>query len=78
MVAAAQAVLLLAVGVYVLIEAIRRLFEPAEIASAGMLVFGIVGMVGNAVSVTLLAASHAGGSRSGQREAAHLGGPARA
>jgi cobalt-zinc-cadmium efflux system protein len=55
--ASGQAVLLLAVGVYVLIEGIRRLFEPPEIASAGMLVFGIVGLVGNAVSITLLATS---------------------
>jgi cobalt-zinc-cadmium efflux system protein len=55
--ASAQAVLLLAVGVYVLIEGIRRLFEPPEIASTGMLVFGIVGLVGNVVSMTLLATS---------------------
>jgi cobalt-zinc-cadmium efflux system protein len=55
--ASAQAVLLLAVGIYVLIEGIRRLFEPPEIASTGMLVFGVVGVVGNAVSVTLLATS---------------------
>jgi cobalt-zinc-cadmium efflux system protein len=55
--ASAQAVLLLAVGIYVLIEGIRRLFEPPEIASTGMLVFGVVGLVGNAVSVTLLATS---------------------
>ena len=55
--ASAQAVLLLAVGVYVVIEGIRRLFEPPEIASTGMLVFGIVGLVGNVVSMTLLATS---------------------
>jgi cobalt-zinc-cadmium efflux system protein len=52
--ASAQAVLLLAVGIYVLIEGIRRLFQPPEIASAGMLVFGIVGLLGNTVSMTLL------------------------
>ena len=55
--AAAQALLLLGVGVYVLIEGIRRLVEPPEVASTGMLVFGIVGLVGNAVSISLLASS---------------------
>jgi cobalt-zinc-cadmium efflux system protein len=52
--AAVQALLLLGVGVYVLIEGIRRLFEPPQIASFGMLVFGIVGLVGNVVSLILL------------------------
>lgn len=55
--AVAQALLLLAVGVFVLVEGIRRLFEPPEIASTGMLVFGIVGLVGNAASITVLASS---------------------
>ena len=57
--AAAQAVLLLAVGVHAFIKGIRRLFEPPEIASTGMLVFGIVGLVGNAVSIMVLTASRA-------------------
>jgi cobalt-zinc-cadmium efflux system protein len=55
--AAAQAVLLLGVGTFVIVEGIRRLLEPPEIASSGMLVFGIVGLVGNAVSLTVLAGS---------------------
>jgi cobalt-zinc-cadmium efflux system protein len=55
--AAAQALLLLGVGIYVFVEAIRRLFEPPEIASVGMLVFGIVGLVGNAVSMIILTRS---------------------
>jgi cobalt-zinc-cadmium efflux system protein len=55
--AAAQAVLLLGVGTFVIVEGIRRLLEPPEIASAGMLIFGIVGLVGNAVSLTVLAGS---------------------
>jgi len=53
--AAVQALLLLGVGIYVLIEGIRRLVEPPEVASTGMLIFGIVGLVGNAVSLTVLA-----------------------
>jgi cobalt-zinc-cadmium efflux system protein len=55
--AVAQAVLLLAVGAYVLIEGIRRLFEPSAVASTGMLVFGVVGLVGNTASVSILASS---------------------
>jgi cobalt-zinc-cadmium efflux system protein len=55
--AAAQALLLLAVGTYVLVEGIRRLLEPPEVASTGMLIFGIVGLVGNAVSISLLVGS---------------------
>jgi cobalt-zinc-cadmium efflux system protein len=55
--AVAQAVLLLAVGVFVLVEGVRRLFEPPVVASTGMLVFGIVGLVGNAASIVLLTGS---------------------
>lgn len=53
--AALQAVLLLAVGGYVLIEGIRRLFEPPEVTSTAMLVFGAVGLVGNIVGLLILA-----------------------
>jgi cobalt-zinc-cadmium efflux system protein len=55
--AAAQALLLLAVGLYVVVEGIRRLFQPPEIASTLMLLFGIVGLTGNAVCMVVLAAS---------------------
>jgi len=55
--AAVQALLLLGVGVYVLVEGIRRLVEPPEVASTGMLVFGVLGLVGNAISISLLASS---------------------
>ena len=53
--AAAQAALLLAVGVYVLVEGVRRLIEPPEVASTAMLVFGVVGLVGNIVGLLVLA-----------------------
>ena len=53
--AAAQAAVLLAVATYILIEAIRRLFEPGEIESGVMIVFGLVGLLGNAVAIGLLA-----------------------
>jgi cobalt-zinc-cadmium efflux system protein len=52
--AAAQAAVLLAVGGFVLAEAIRRLIEPAAVASGAMVVFGVVGLAGNAVSILLL------------------------
>jgi cobalt-zinc-cadmium efflux system protein len=52
--AATQAAVLLAVGGFILVEAIRRLFHPAEITSGAMILFGIVGLVGNAVSIGLL------------------------
>ena len=52
--AAAQAAVLLAVGVFVLVEGVRRLWEPPSVASATMLVFGVVGLVGNLVSIGLL------------------------
>ncbi|MFC7493040.1 MULTISPECIES: cation diffusion facilitator family transporter [unclassified Nocardioides] len=52
--AAAQAALLLAVGAYVLVEGVRRLFEPPEVASTAMIVFGLVGLVGNLVGLAIL------------------------
>jgi cobalt-zinc-cadmium efflux system protein len=52
--AAAQAAVLLAVGVFVLVEGLRRLWEPPSVASTTMLVFGAVGLVGNVVSIALL------------------------
>ncbi len=55
--AAAQAALLLAVGAFVLIEAVTRLFEPPEVASGAMVIFGLVGLVGNAVAIGLLSRS---------------------
>jgi cobalt-zinc-cadmium efflux system protein len=53
--AAAQAAVLLAVGVFVLVERVRRLFEPPAVESGAMIVFGVVGLLGNAVSIALLA-----------------------
>ncbi len=53
--AAAQAAVLLGVGVFVLVEAVRRLVEPPEVASTAMIIFGLVGLFGNAVSIVLLA-----------------------
>lgn len=53
--AALQAAVLLGVGVFVVIEAIRRIAEPPEIAGDLLLVFGVVGLVGNVASLLVLA-----------------------
>ena len=52
--AAAQAALLLAVGVFVLVEGARRLVEPPAVDSGLMAAFALVALVGNAVSILLL------------------------
>lgn len=53
--AGAQAALLLAVGVFVVIEAVRRFSEPPEIPGGLLVVFGVVGLVGNLVALAVLA-----------------------
>jgi cobalt-zinc-cadmium efflux system protein len=52
--AALNALLLFAVSVFVIAEAVRRLIHPPEVASGIMLVFGIVALCGNACSLLLL------------------------
>jgi cobalt-zinc-cadmium efflux system protein len=55
--AAAQAAVLLAVGLFVLVQGVRRLVAPPDVASTAMLIFGLVGLAGNTVSILLLARS---------------------
>lgn len=57
--ATAQAAILLAVGVFVLIEAVRRLFAPPEIEGGLLVVFGVVGLLGNVASIAVLASGRA-------------------
>jgi cobalt-zinc-cadmium efflux system protein len=64
--AVANAVLLLGVGGFVLVEGVRRLLSPPDVGSGVMLVFGLVAMAGNGVSVWLL--------RRGQRESLNIRG----
>jgi cobalt-zinc-cadmium efflux system protein len=52
--ATAQAAILLAVGVYVVISAVQRLFVPEEIDAGPLLAFGVVGLVGNLVAFAVL------------------------
>jgi len=55
--AAAQAAVLLAVGGFVLLEAVRRLVSPPDVDAATMGAFALVGLAGNAVGVVVLARS---------------------
>lgn len=52
--AAAQAAVLLVVGVFVIVEGVRRLVDPPPVAAGLMVVFGVVGLVGNVVGLLLL------------------------
>jgi cobalt-zinc-cadmium efflux system protein len=53
--AAFNAVLLVAVAIYILYEAYRRLESPPEIESLGMLVIAVVGLAVNLAAMRLLA-----------------------
>ncbi|MFI1168994.1 cation diffusion facilitator family transporter [Streptomyces sp. NPDC020801] len=52
--ALANCLLLLGVGGYVLYEAVQRFFTPADTQGGLMIWFGLVGLVANSVSLTLL------------------------
>jgi cobalt-zinc-cadmium efflux system protein len=53
--ATAQAAVLLAAGAFVLIEAIQRLTEPPDIPAGELVIFGIVGLLGNLAAIAVLA-----------------------
>jgi cobalt-zinc-cadmium efflux system protein len=55
--AAFQAAVLLAVGGFVVVESVRRLVSPPDVESGAMVVFGVVGLLGNAVGIAVLAGS---------------------
>jgi len=55
--AAIQAAALLAIGLYIMVEGVQRLIEPTEVAGTGMIVFGVVGLAANAVSILILVRS---------------------
>lgn len=54
--AAVNALLLIGIGIYVIVEAIRRLFDPQPVEAGLMLVIAAIGMVANLVSLLLLSA----------------------
>ncbi len=53
--ATAQAAVLLAVGLFVLVEGVRRLIDPPHVAAQGLLLFGVLALIGNVVSLAVLA-----------------------
>jgi cobalt-zinc-cadmium efflux system protein len=55
--AGVNAVVLIAVGVWVLVESVRRISDPPPVDTATMLVFGLIGLAGNAVAIALLASA---------------------
>jgi len=55
--AAVQAIVLGAVACYVIVEGVRRLFAPPDISSTAMVVFGVIGLVGNVVAMAVLSSS---------------------
>jgi cobalt-zinc-cadmium efflux system protein len=57
-----QAAVLLAIGSWICIEAIGRLFEPTEVASTSVLVFGALGLAANVIGILVLTR---GGARDG-------------
>ncbi len=61
-----NAVLLLGVAGFVLVEAVRRWVDPAEVEAGPMLVFALVGLVANAASLAVL--------RGGQAESLNMRG----
>jgi cobalt-zinc-cadmium efflux system protein len=58
--AAAQAAVLLAVGVFIVVEGVRRLVQPPTVAAGVMIIFGVVGLAGNVLSIALLTRIRAG------------------
>lgn len=65
--AAAQAAVLLGVGIFVLVEAVHRFAEPAAVPGPALLVFGGIGLAGNVVSFLVL--RRAGGADLNSRAA---------
>jgi cobalt-zinc-cadmium efflux system protein len=52
--AMAQSSLLFAVGIYALIEGVRRLFDPPEIQASSLLIFGVIGLLANVAAMIVL------------------------
>ncbi|MEU8007436.1 cation diffusion facilitator family transporter [Catellatospora sp. NPDC049111] len=52
--AAINGLVLAGMGVYVLIEGVRRLFVPADVHPGGMALFAVIGLVGNAIGIAIL------------------------
>ena len=53
--ALAQSAVLLAVGVFVIVEAVQRLQDPPDIPGGELVVFGVIGLLGNVAALAVLA-----------------------
>lgn len=53
--AGAQATVLLVVGLFALVNGVFRLADPPEVHAEGLLVFGVVGLLGNIAALAVLA-----------------------
>jgi cobalt-zinc-cadmium efflux system protein len=58
--ALANGVVLVAVAVFVFVEAVMRLSQPSDVRGLGVLVIGVVGLVGNALATAALAGGDRG------------------
>ena len=52
-----QAAVLLAVGLFVLVQAVEHLIVPPDVPSSGLLLFGVIGLAGNLASLAVLASA---------------------
>lgn len=52
--AGAQATVLLGVGLYAIVTGILRLLAPPDIHAQGLLIFGVIGLAGNIISILVL------------------------
>lgn len=52
--AAVNGLVLTGMGVYILVQGVRRVVEPAEVDPGGMALFGAIGLLGNLAGVALL------------------------
>jgi len=55
--AGVNGLVLIAVGIWVLVEAVRRFADPPEVATGTMLLFGLIGLAGNTAGIWLLASA---------------------
>ena len=68
--AAVNAVILLAMAAFIVVQAVRRLMAPAELSPNLMILFGVIALAGNGISALVLSRGPAQGA--GQRGASSL------
>jgi cobalt-zinc-cadmium efflux system protein len=56
--ATAQAAILLGAGTFAVIEGVRRIADPSDVPGLGLIIFGVVGLVANVISLVVLSGGH--------------------